>query len=119
MSIATAVVEQVEQAAARRGATAVAAVRLEIGELAGVVPEALEFCFALACEGTALAGSVLETRSVPGRARCGPCGVEWRPGLPPDLLCPRCAGARAELLAGRELRIREVEWAAGTALAPG
>ncbi|MCM2393848.1 hydrogenase maturation nickel metallochaperone HypA [Streptomyces albipurpureus] len=111
MSIAAAVVEQVGRVALQRGATAVTTVRLDVGELAGVVPRALDFCFALACEGTALEGAALETRTVPARARCGPCDVEWHPGMPPDLVCPRCGGARAELRAGRELHIRDVEWA--------
>ncbi|MER6915290.1 hydrogenase maturation nickel metallochaperone HypA [Streptomyces sp. NPDC000594] len=113
MSIASAVVEQVAREAERRGATAATAVRVEIGELAGVVPDALAFCFGLACAGTVLEGAELETVAIPARARCDPCGVTWAPGLPPDLLCPRCAGATAELLSGRELRIREVAWADG------
>ncbi|MFH8616025.1 hydrogenase maturation nickel metallochaperone HypA [Streptomyces sp. NPDC017979] len=112
MSIAAAVVEQVTQAAEEHGATSVRTVRLDVGELAGVVPDALDFCFALACEGTALAGSVLRTRTVPARARCAPCDVEWSPGIPPDLGCPRCAGGTGvALLTGRELHIRGVEWA--------
>ncbi|GGZ64484.1 hydrogenase nickel incorporation protein HypA [Streptomyces inusitatus] len=113
MSIAAAVVDQVATAAAERGATGVAAVRLDVGELAGVVPRALDFCFSLACAGTVLEGALLITRSVPARARCEPCGTQWAPGLPPDLRCPGCGGARAELLTGRELQIREVEWAPG------
>lgn len=112
MSIAAAVVEQVARAAEEHGASAVKTVALDVGELAGVVPKALDFCFALACEGTALAGSVLRTRTVPARARCAACDVEWSPGIPPDLGCPRCAGgARVALLTGRELHIRGVEWA--------
>ncbi|MFF8774126.1 hydrogenase maturation nickel metallochaperone HypA [Kitasatospora sp. NPDC015120] len=112
MSIATAVVDQVDAAARRHGARAVARVRLQIGELAGVVPAALGFCFELACAGTLVAGAVLETEAVPGRARCGPCATEWAVGMPPDLGCPHCAGGRVELLAGRELQILGVEWAA-------
>ncbi len=118
MSIAAAVVEQVADAAVRHGATAVATVRLEVGELAGVVPEALAFCFALACAGTVLEGAALETLGVAALARCGPCAVEWRPGMPPDLLCPRCGGPDAVLLTGRELRVREVEWAGTVPSAP-
>ncbi|MER5770057.1 hydrogenase maturation nickel metallochaperone HypA [Streptomyces sp. NPDC001985] len=119
MSIAEAVVEQVVRAAGRHGAASVASVRLEVGELAGVVPDALDFCFALVCEGTVLEGARLEIRSVPALARCGPCGVEWPPGVPPDLVCPRCGGARAELLTGRELQIRDVAWADGPLRAHG
>ncbi|MFD0275233.1 hydrogenase maturation nickel metallochaperone HypA [Kitasatospora sp. NPDC127111] len=111
MSIATAVVEQVDAAAREHGVDAVARVRLQVGELAGVVPSALDFCFELACSGTLLEGAVLETEAVPARARCVPCEVEWAVGMPPDLGCPHCDGTRVELLAGRELQILGVEWA--------
>ncbi|MEU1422425.1 hydrogenase maturation nickel metallochaperone HypA [Kitasatospora sp. NPDC086009] len=111
MSIATAVVEQVDAAARDHGAVAVEKVRLQVGELAGVVPSALDFCFELACAGTLVEGAKLETEAVAARARCTPCGVEWAVGMPPDLGCPRCGGARVELLAGRELQILGVQWA--------
>ncbi|MQS39700.1 hydrogenase maturation nickel metallochaperone HypA/HybF [Streptomyces katsurahamanus] len=120
MSIAAAVVDQVERAARERGFTAVTAVRLDVGELAGVVPRALDFCFSLVCEGTALEGATLTTRSVRARARCAVCAVEWYAGMPPDLGCPGCGGGtRVELLTGRELRIRGVEWAEGPLPAQG
>lgn len=113
MSIALAVVEQVEQAARAGGATGVAGVRLRIGELAGVVPDALSFCFELACAGTLLEGAELEAEQVPARARCGPCADEWAVGMPPQLCCPRCGTATAGLLSGRELHIAAVRWADG------
>ncbi|MDX3073794.1 hydrogenase maturation nickel metallochaperone HypA [Streptomyces sp. NPDC088354] len=116
MSIAMAVVEQVEQAAARLAADgavppAVREVRLEVGELAGVLPDSLSFCFDLACSGTVLEGSSLTAGTVPGRARCAPCDHEWPTGMPPQLGCPRCGAGASELLSGRELRITEVRWA--------
>lgn len=113
MSIATAVVEQVDAVAREHGMDAVTRVRLQVGELAGVVPAALDFCFELACAGTLVAGAVLETEAVPARARCAPCDVEWAVGMPPDLGCPHCDGSRVELLTGRELQILGVEWGPG------
>ncbi|GGU93678.1 hydrogenase nickel incorporation protein HypA [Streptomyces albospinus] len=110
MSIALAVVDQVESAARPDGATGVSSVRLEIGELAGVVPDALAFSFQLACEGTVLAGAELITEAVVARARCIPCAESWPVGMPPRLSCPGCGGASVELLSGRELRIAGVSW---------
>ncbi|WP_043268528.1 hydrogenase maturation nickel metallochaperone HypA [Streptomyces sp. CT34] len=110
MSIALAVVDQVESADRPDGATAVSSVRLQIGELAGVVPDALAFSFQLACEGTVLAGAELITEAVAARARCIPCAESWPAGMPPQLSCPGCGGASVELLSGRELRIADVSW---------
>ena len=44
----------------------VTCVRLDIGTLSGVVPDALRFSFELATEGTNLAGAELEISEVPG-----------------------------------------------------
>jgi hydrogenase nickel incorporation protein HypA/HybF len=117
MSLAMAVVDQVEQAAADSGATAVSAVRVQVGELAGVVADALRFSFSLACAGTVLDGAELLTEDVPGRARCAPCATEWATGMPPNMCCPACGGA-AELLCGRELRITGVRWEPAAAAEP-
>ncbi|GAB7184739.1 hydrogenase maturation factor HypA/HybF [Kitasatospora sp. Ki12] len=119
MSIAAAVVEQVDAAARDHGAPGVTRVRLQVGELAGVVPQALDFCFELACAGTLVEGAVLQTEQVAARARCGSCATEWEVGMPPDLGCPSCSGGLSEgvsgggveLLSGRELQILDVEWA--------
>ncbi len=110
MSIAAAVVEQVTAAALEAGADSVRQVRLEVGELAGVVAEALAFCFEVACEATALQGAELVTDPVPGRARCDDCRTEWPTGMPPKLWCPSCSASSARLLSGRELRIVSVRW---------
>ncbi|MFD8208910.1 hydrogenase maturation nickel metallochaperone HypA [Streptomyces sp. NPDC059695] len=111
MSLAVAVVDQVETAARSRGAVGVSSIALDVGELAGVVADALAFCFELACAGTVVEGAELTTRTVPGTARCAPCDEVWPVGMPPDLLCPGCGAAADGLVSGRELRIREVRWA--------
>jgi hydrogenase nickel incorporation protein HypA/HybF len=89
-----------------------------VGELAGVVPEALSFCFELACAGTVLEGADLVTETVPARARCVPCADEWAVGMPPNLCCPVCGRATEELLSGRELQIASVRWEDGRAHDP-
>ncbi|GAA4661173.1 hydrogenase maturation nickel metallochaperone HypA [Streptomyces chumphonensis] len=108
LSIATAVVESADAAARRHGAASVESVRLRVGELAGVVADALRFSFGLAAEGTALAGARLEIEEVPARARCGGCPGDFAVGSPPSLECPGCGRSAAELLTGRELEIAAV-----------
>ncbi|MGW4854564.1 hydrogenase maturation nickel metallochaperone HypA/HybF [Streptomyces sp. NPDC004288] len=110
MSLAVAVVDQVETAGRARGHTGVETVELDVGELAGVVADALAFCFELACAGTLVEGAELVTRTVPGTARCAPCAEVWAVGMPPNLLCPGCGAAAGELVSGRELQIRQVRW---------
>ena len=87
----------------------VSAVRLQVGRLSGVVPDAMRFCYELVTAGTSLAGSTVEIAQVPGRAHCRSCGEDIDlPDL--ILLCP-CGSAEVELVAGKELQVLSVELA--------
>lgn len=85
----------------------VALVRLEIGELAGVVDDALRFCFDVCAKGTNLEGAELAILSIPARARCQTCGSEYalRSFATP---CP-CGSFERKVLSGTELRLKDVE----------
>ena len=116
-SIALAVVEQIARRAEQDGHAGVRAVTLRVGELSGVVPQALEFCFAQACEGTVVRGAALSIEAITALARCGACPARWPVGMPPDLNCPSCGAAAAHLISGRELEIAAVEWSGAAAAA--
>lgn len=109
LSIATAIVEQAEEIARADGADRVTAVTVRVGELAGVVPDALHFAFEVARDGTALAGADLVVEEVTARAWCGGCAEEFAVGMPPFFWCPRCDRPSQELRSGRELEITGVE----------
>ena len=91
----------------RVGKERVTRVRLEVGRLTAVVPDAMRFCFEVCARGTSLEGAVLQIDEVPGRIRCARCGDETELADPIPL-CP-CGSAEVEVIAGRELRIKEVE----------
>ena len=104
LAITQSVVDMVvERMAGRRIAT----VRVRVGELSGVVPDAMLFCYDLVTAGTDLEGSRLEIECTPGRAHCRDCGRDF---AVPDLimLCP-CGSADVQLLAGKELEVATVE----------
>jgi hydrogenase nickel incorporation protein HypA/HybF len=82
-------------------------VTLEIGQLAGVMAEAIAFCFDVVARDTPLAGATLEIVRVSGRARCTPCGAEFDT---PTLFTPCQCGSRAvHQLSGEELKIKHIE----------
>ena len=89
------------------GDTPVVRVRLEIGRLVAVLPDAMRFCFDVCTRDTPLAGAVLEIDEVAARGRCRACGAE--PTFDGVLALCTCGSADVELLAGNELRIKEVE----------
>lgn len=82
-------------------------VRVRVGALCAVVPDAMEFCFGLAAEGTLADGARLELEIEPGSARCRTCGDDFALSEP-ILLCP-CGSADVEVLTGRDLRILTME----------
>ncbi|MER6220000.1 hydrogenase maturation nickel metallochaperone HypA [Streptomyces sp900105755] len=109
LSIATAIVEQADEWARADGADYVSAVTVRVGELSGVVPDALDFAFEVARDGTALADARLVVEQVTAHAWCGPCAEEFAVGMPPFFWCPRCDRPSTELRSGRELEITAVE----------
>ncbi|MFF8594633.1 hydrogenase maturation nickel metallochaperone HypA [Streptomyces sp. NPDC015220] len=109
LSIASAIVERAGELARADGTDAVSVVTVRVGELSGVVPDALDFAFEVAREGTALAGARLVVERVTALAYCGPCAAEFAVGMPPFFWCPRCDRPSRDLRSGRELEITGVE----------
>ena len=93
-----------ERAAGQR----VTRVRLEIGKLTAVLPDAIRFCFDIAAANTHAAGALLEIDEISGVGRCGECATDI--GLK-ELIgrCPRCGTGNLRLIRGRELNIKEME----------
>ena len=93
-----------ERAAGQR----VMRVKLAIGQLSAVMPDAIRFCFELCAKDTAVAGAKLEIDEIAGRGHCAACNSEV---VVTALVgrCPDCGAAGLELLAGQELLIKEME----------
>jgi hydrogenase nickel incorporation protein HypA/HybF len=104
VGITSSIVAIVEEAAKGRR---VRRVTLEVGELSGVVSEAIAFCFDVVTAGTALEGAKLEICEIEGRARCDSCGAEFATDTL-FALCP-CGSVRLTRLSGEELNVKSIE----------
>jgi hydrogenase nickel incorporation protein HypA/HybF len=105
-------------AARHAGERRVAAVEVRIGHLRQVVPDSLEFAFALLVEGTPLEGADLRLEQVAPAGRCRACGTAAElEGLP--LRCPACGGLDVALERGEELLVTAIELAAEEPLTTG
>jgi hydrogenase nickel incorporation protein HypA/HybF len=87
----------------------VVAVRVRVGELSGVVPEALRAAFGPASAGTCADGARLDLEPVPISVWCDACNAEQHLPGPGRLCCPRCGGRTPRVLAGRELELHSLE----------
>lgn len=97
-------IDQAEKA----GAIRVHAIRLRIGALSGVVPEALQFAFEALASGTIADGASLDIEKVPARFWCPTCAQEFQSD---DFFaeCPGCHRPSGDLRGGREMELTSME----------
>ena len=83
-------------------------INLVVGELAGFVPDCIQFYFDTLSKDTIAQGAVLHFESVPAQLRCRDCFTVFQPQ---DTLwvCPKCKGQNADISQGREFYIESVE----------
>jgi len=104
LAIAESLVEAVQ---ARTGRQTVRSVRLQVGRLSGVVPDALMFAFERAVQGTPLEGAQLLIDEPAGWLHCRTCQADQ--GRDDLILLSECGSADVEVTAGRELALLSVE----------
>lgn len=95
--------------AARQGEVQVTALHLKLGQLSGVVKEALLFSWEVACEGTPLAGSQLMIEEVPIVIYCSACQAEHALDSIQKFFCPVCHRPTPEIRQGKELEVTALE----------
>jgi len=108
MSLATGVLQIIEDAARTGGFERVRVVRLEIGRLAAVEIEAMRFCFDVVVRGSVADGAALEIVDSPGAAWCLPCGDTVALGALGEP-CPRCGSYQLQVSRGTEMRVIDLE----------
>lgn len=109
LSIAMRLVESLEEELAAHGDVTVTTVNLRIGALTGLVPEALEFSWEVACEGSRLAGSTLAIETVEAQGVCPQCEEERAIHNLQSFRCPVCGSPIKQVTGGHELEILTLE----------
>lgn len=106
-SIAMNIVDIATEYAEKDNTSVVKEIEIEVGELAGVVMDALEFSLELAVKETILDGARRNIISVPGKGRCTNCSHVFEIH---DLytICPECSSPAPEIIQGRELRVKSL-----------
>jgi hydrogenase nickel incorporation protein HypA/HybF len=108
MSMAEGVLQLIEDAARKDQFTKVKTVWLEIGQLSGVEPEAMAFCFDAVMRDSVAAGARLEIITVPGVGWCMACAKSV-PMTEVFGECPQCRGYQMQVTGGTEMRVKELE----------
>jgi hydrogenase nickel incorporation protein HypA/HybF len=108
MALAESLLQIVEDTARKNGATQVRAVRLAVGRLSHVEPEALRFAFDVVTRHGIAQGARLEIDATDGAAWCMQCSRSVDLARLGDA-CPRCGSYQLQLTGGDELRVRDIE----------
>jgi len=110
LGIAQNIFQIIQQSVPADQAADVRSVRMRVGQLSGVVPDSLSFCFTAIVNDTAMQQASLEIEQVPVISECRDCSHrfgmnEWA------FSCPSCKSTNLELISGRELEVVEIELA--------
>jgi hydrogenase nickel incorporation protein HypA/HybF len=89
----------------------VSVIHIQIGQLRQIVPDTLVYCWGLVSADTPLDGARIEVESVPARMRCRACDHSAEVGDLPVFACRECGGIDAEITAGEEFMITQLELA--------
>jgi hydrogenase nickel incorporation protein HypA/HybF len=83
-------------------------INLVVGELAGVVPECVQFYFDAISKNTAAEGAKLNFEFKPTQIRCRKCDYVFTPA-DHKWECPKCHETNVEIASGRECYMESLE----------
>ena len=80
---------------------------MNIGDLSGVIPEALEFAFEVLTKGTIAENAQLEINSIAVACHCQKCDRDFQPEAY-IYECPHCGQMSNDVISGKELELDSV-----------
>lgn len=106
-SIALNIVEIATETARVNNAETVNEVEVDVGDMSGVIYEALEFALRSAIKGTILENSHFRLNRIKASAVCIDCRHDFEPE---DYLsvCSNCGSSNIEILRGREMKVKSI-----------
>lgn len=94
--------------ATRHGARRIRAIRLVVGEHAGIAPDALSFCFEVVSQGTIAEGAALKIERAGSAARCEVCEAMWTL-TDSSIFCPSCGASVTPTAESQGIRVDSLE----------
>lgn len=108
LSVALGIVRIAEREMAKVKAKEVALIELEIGALAGIEFDSLDFVWSSAVKDTVLENAKKQIKKIPAKARCGDCERFYSIQFIYDN-CPHCGSFLKSIVQGKELRVISLE----------
>lgn len=108
LSVAMGIVKIAENETAKAKANKVECIELEIGTLAGVEFESLDFVWPSAVKGTVLEHAEKKIHIIGAKAKCLDCETTFNIAYIYDS-CPNCKSFLKGIIQGKELRVKALE----------
>lgn len=108
LSVAIGIVRIAEEETARALAKKVELIELEIGDLAGIELDSLDYVWSAAVKGTVLENAKKTVHRVAGKGVCIDCNYEFSMQQYYDA-CPKCQSFLKNIVSGKELRVKALE----------
>jgi hydrogenase nickel incorporation protein HypA/HybF len=115
-STAVSIVQAVTEAATIHGATRVAAIHLQIGQMSMLNHDQLLFGIEIAARETMAENAAVTIEVLPIRILCKSCGVESALkgeqslyDVLSTMACPKCSSREVEVVQGRECIVKDIE----------
>ena len=108
LSVALGIVSIAEEETKKAHAKCVESIELEIGTLAGIEFDSLEFIWPSVVKNTVLENAAKKIKIVQAQAKCLDCNHEFKIEKYYDS-CPRCGSSLKGILQGKELRVKSLD----------
>lgn len=108
LSVAMGIVRIAEDVVEKENAKSVESIELEIGSLAGIEFESLDFVWPIAVKDTILESAIKKVSIIKGKAKCIDCDAVFNIDHLYDS-CPNCNSNLKGILQGKELRVKALE----------
>ncbi len=108
LSIAMGIVDIAEKETAKAKATKVDLIELEIGTLAGIELDSLDFVWSSAVKDTVLENAIKKINVIHGEAKCSDCETIFKLDNIYDA-CPNCNSYLKGIMKGKELLVKSLE----------
>ena len=114
LSMAQGIINAVLETAESNNATEVNEVTIEIGRLAMINPEQLEFILGVLIENTIIEDAEIKIEEIPIEIKCNDCEfhgnavVDDKDHYAPMVKCPECESFKIEILNGKDIVVKNI-----------
>ena len=108
MSIVHNLISIIKEEMVKNNAATLRSVRVNIGEMSGIVPEALRTCFHIITAKSNMKGAELKIETTPLEGYCRNCKEDYNV-IDYIFICPECGSTDIDIISGREMNIVEIE----------